>query len=223
MSQNRSTAVMSRRVEAPDSLDFYPTPPWSTRALCEYLIDVRDCDVLEPACADGAMVKPLAEYARSVAAFDVHDYGAGYQQHDFLMPFLPIGCGNVAWTITNPPFRLAEEFVLRGLKISEVGVAVLVRSVFAESVGRYNRLFRDRPPAIVAQFTERVVMHKGRLSPDGSTATSYAWMVWRIGHVGPPTFAWVPPCRKRLERASDYPPDAHDPFPKRADRTAAAP
>lgn len=37
MSQNTSTAVMQRRVEAHDSLDDFPTPPWATRALCEWL------------------------------------------------------------------------------------------------------------------------------------------------------------------------------------------
>jgi len=28
MGQNISTAVMQRRHEAPDSLDYFPTPPW---------------------------------------------------------------------------------------------------------------------------------------------------------------------------------------------------
>ena len=37
MSQNRSSAVMAQRKEPPDSLDFFPTPPWATRALCERL------------------------------------------------------------------------------------------------------------------------------------------------------------------------------------------
>ena len=41
-----STAVMARRVEAPDSLDFFPTPPWATRALVEHVLFRRaliDC------------------------------------------------------------------------------------------------------------------------------------------------------------------------------------
>lgn len=33
-----STAVMARRVEPPNSLDFFPTPPWATRALCEHVL-----------------------------------------------------------------------------------------------------------------------------------------------------------------------------------------
>ncbi len=35
--QNRSSAVMQQRSEPHDSLDDFPTPPWATRALCEYI------------------------------------------------------------------------------------------------------------------------------------------------------------------------------------------
>ena len=34
MAQNTSHAVMSQRSEPLGSLDFFPTPPWATRALC---------------------------------------------------------------------------------------------------------------------------------------------------------------------------------------------
>ena len=57
------------------------------------------------------------------------------------------------------------------------------------------------------QFTERVVIHKGRLAPEGSTATAYAWLVWIDGGAtddGETVFGWIAPCRKRLERAGDY-------------------
>ena len=84
----------------------------------------------------------------------------------------------VIGSITNPPFRLAEEFVLRSLQVARVGVAVLARTVFLESVGRYQNLFRDNPPTKVAQFTERVPMVKGRLDKKASTATGYSWLVW---------------------------------------------
>lgn len=37
--QNTSHAVMAQRIEAKDSPDDFPTPPWATRALCEYILD----------------------------------------------------------------------------------------------------------------------------------------------------------------------------------------
>ena len=47
-------------------------------------------------------------------------------------------------------------------------------------------------------------MHKGKLSAKGSTATAYCWLVWYADWQSKPLFQWIPPCRKRLERASDY-------------------
>lgn len=207
MTQNRSTAVMQRRVEAHDSLDDFPTPPWATRALGEWL--QGECHInwdhqdtcREPAANRGHMVAPLREYFRSVEAADVHDYGAGFPVRDYLFGPLP---DPVDWTITNPPFRLAEQFIERALATSRVGVAVIVRAAFLEGVGRYQRLFAENPPSDVLQFSERVVMHKGRLAPEGSTATAYAWLVWLKGCEGTTRLRWIAPCRKQLERASDY-------------------
>ena len=110
----------------------------------------------------------------------------------------------VDWVITNPPFRLAEEFVIRSFDVARHGVAMLVRTVFLESVGRYNRLFRNAPPSQFAQFVERVPMVKGRLDGKASTATGYAWLVWNLGESDDPKVVWIPPCRKRLEKRDDY-------------------
>lgn len=216
MSQNRSTAVMQNRVEAHDSLDDFPTPPWATRALCEFLRDGPMCafpaeqSCREPTANRGHMVKPLSEYFGSVEGSDIFDYGAGFPQSDYLFGPLP---DKVDWTIFNPPFRLAEEFIQRALVTSTWGVAAIVRAAFLEGVGRYGRLYRETPPDYVLQFTERVVMHKGKLSAKGSTATAYAWLVWVTGPIPPVVPArtnlrWIAPCRKRLERASDYPSEA---------------
>lgn len=208
MSQNRSSAVMQQRSEPHDSLDDFPTPPWATRALCEWLISkgegIADFNCREPAANRGHMVRPLCEYFHRVEAADVHDYGAGFAVQDYLFGPEP---DLVDWTITNPPFRLAEQFIERMAATSEFGFAVIVRSAFLESVGRYERLFSQRAPSHVLQFTERVVMHKGRLAPEGSTATAYCWLVWMgagASDYGDTFFEWLAPCRRRLERSSDY-------------------
>ncbi len=206
MSQNRSSAVMQQRSEPHDSLDDFPTPPWATRALCRHLqdgpeaIDLGLMSCREPAANRGHMVAPLREYFARVEASDVHDYGFGFDQRDYLFGPDP---DPVDFTITNPPFRLAEDFIERMRRTSEVGCAVIVRSAFLEGVGRHQRLFSINPPTIVLQFSERVVMHKGRLSQGGSTATAYAWLVWLTGHYGT-ELRWIAPCRSRLERSSDY-------------------
>lgn len=204
MTQNRSSAVMAQRIEPHDSLDFFPTPPWATRALAEHVLNLAAFLVWEPACGDGAMVRPLREYCHATIGSDVHDYGRGFAVHDFLMPYRPPGADGVEWIITNPPFRLAEAFVGRGLQIAETGVAVLVRSVFSEGVGRWRGLFAPQPPAIIAQFTERVPIVKGRLDREAASATAYCWMIWTCERARETRFAWIPPCRRKLERPGDY-------------------
>jgi hypothetical protein len=90
------------------------------------------------------------------------------------------------------------------LKVARRGVAILARTVFIESVGRYENVFRKMPPTKIAQFTERVPMVKGRLDSKASTATGYCWLVWQKNKRSAPRLMWVPPCRKSLERPGDY-------------------
>lgn len=204
--QNRSHAVMAQRSAAANSLDNFPTPPWATRALLEIvlenqLIDKKSC--LEPACGAGHMSKVLKDYFCSVRSSDIYDYGFG-EVIDFCSGYY--GAESFDWVITNPPFNLAEQFVFEGLRVSKFGVALLTRTVFIESIGRYKRLFKDTPPSALAQFAERVPMVKGRLDKGASTATGYAWLVWlkEKKRNDMPALKWIRPCRKSLEKSGDY-------------------
>lgn len=218
MSANISSAVMQQRSEPHDSLDDFPTPPWATRALCEYLRQhspIADLTCREPCANRGYMVRPLTEAFSAVEASDIFDYGAGFGLADYLFGPQP---SQVNWTVLNPPFRLATQFIERALQTSSCGVAVLVRSAFLEGEQRYKSLFRHVPPTRVLQFCERVVMAKGILRDPAklywnetkqrwqkpSSATAYSWLVWRHG-VQPEPFGWIAPCRRRLERLGDYP------------------
>jgi hypothetical protein len=219
MSQNTSSAVMQQRTEAHDSLDDFPTPPWATRALIKHVIwprygftppeIMKRETVWEPACNRGHMSRPLREFFGIVRTSDIHDYNTHEQDQvsDFLFPGSESPCiaaQGVDWIITNPPFRLAQQFLSRAFGLRpRVGIAVIVRSAFLEGVGRYQELFSQNPPSVIAQFAERVVMVKGRLTATGSTATAYCWLVWMDGEE-PTQMTWIPPCRKALERPQDY-------------------
>ena len=201
--QNTSHAVMAQRIESRESLDDFPTPPWATRALLEHVIGANQntLSCLEPACGAGHMARPLSEYFSYVEARDISSYTFG-KIEDFLSSKPQ---EKWDWIITNPPFRLAENFIKHALKKINVGAAFLVRTTFIESVGRYNRLFIENPPSIFAQFVERVPMVKGRLDRTASTATGYCWLIWYKENELPPNLVWIPPCRKQLEYPSDYP------------------
>lgn len=222
MTQNRSSAVMQQRSEPHDSLDDFPTPPWATRALCEWIVmtGILYGPCREPAANRGHMVRPLQEYFNQVEGSDIFDYGAGFPQSDYLFGPDPAPVG---WTITNPPFRLAEQFIARALRTSTHGVAVIVRSAFLEGQDRHRTLFKNTPPSHILQFTERVVMHKGKLVDPNrlmrvwskkkqafvmrkpSSATAYSWLIWMTANTNmPPQMHWIAPCRKRLEKEGDY-------------------
>jgi hypothetical protein len=220
---------MASRIEAPDALDDFPTPPWATRALCEVLErdfkqPLAELAAWDPAANRGHMVRALEEYFGAVHASDIHDYGAGFRVADFLVrraePTLwsqDAPAPECDWLITNPPFRLAEEFAHVAFEHAAEGVALLCRLQFLEGGDRFRSLFAPRPPTLILQFCDRVVMVKGRLEGEGSTATAYAWFVWLSGagriRVGSeeysfgrtPRVGWFPPgTRARIEKAGDY-------------------
>jgi hypothetical protein len=203
--QNTSHAVMAQRLEPKDSLDDFPTPPWATRALIKHVLHdeaiLAEMSCLEPACNRGFMSRTLEDIFAKVISQDVFPYGYG-MIGDFTK--LPMEVNSVDWVITNPPFRLAEDFINRGLDMARHGVAMLTRTTFIESVGRYERLFSLNPPTKIAQFVERVPMVKGRLDRKASTATGYCWLVWEKNLRMKSQLAWIPPCQKLLKQASDY-------------------
>ena len=202
MHKNKPSAVMAQRVEPRDSLDDFPTPPWAVRAFCEWLRPSPGTTVWEPAANRGYMVKGLEDYFSHVYASDVFDYGVGYQLDDFLLPGPPLYRPD--WIITNPPFRLALEFVDRALGIASGGVAIIARSVWSESAVRYEALFNPKPPTWILQHVDRVPMVKGRYDPSASSATAYSWFVWDISKRDIETrFGWIPPSRQRLFRPGD--------------------
>lgn len=200
------TAVMAQRREPPDALDYFPTPPWATRALFRHVLPAIGAEsmevVWEPACGAGHMAEVIAEFASGqVIASDIFQYGYGQAPHDFLHDETLV---RPEWIITNPPFNLACEFTLRALDLASDGVAMLCRTSWIEGRGRFEKLFRDRPPAIFAPFVERVPMVKGRWDPDAATATSYAWFIWLGGVVGAAHVHWIAPgCRVGLTRLDD--------------------
>lgn len=210
--QNRSDAVMAQRGAADDELDDFPTPPWATRAFVTKVIHPLPGETaVEPAAGRGYMSEVLKEVFERVDSFDIGEYN-GY------CPALPGGFlenkqfdapDQWDWCITNPPFKLAQQFVERGLHVARRGVAMLCRTVIIEGMARYENLYSPLPPALVAQYVERVPMVEGGFDPKASTATGYAWIVWdktapafegyANGLVQAP-LCWIPPCRKELER-----------------------
>ena len=145
-------------------LDFYPTPPEVTMALCEWMKErgMRMQSVWEPACGDGRMVRMLEQYFDQVVGTDIQ------QGTDFLTAEKPDG---IEWIITNPPFSLAEQFIRKAAECN-VPFAMLLKSQYWHSARR-KKLFDEIRPSHILPLTWR---------PDftgkGSSLLDMQWSVW---------------------------------------------
>lgn len=216
MVSSSNNAHMATRIDAKNAPDFYPTPPWATRALCEELLELKagqnPLSVWEPACGAGHMSLPLSEYFSTVFASDLFDRGMG-SYHGSAWDFLHIDprtqhpAGSFDWIITNPPYGdFPQRFVERAFEHEpRQGIAVFVQLRWLETLDRTRELFLPRPPAMVGVFAERVPIVRDRWDPDASSATAYCWVIWRTDkRRGEPILRWIPPgAAKRYFRAQD--------------------
>lgn len=197
------------RITNAGDLDYSPTPPWATRALFEHVLPAAGAPHIasawEPACGEGHIAEVLREYVPEVAASDIHDYGyADAAVCDFLSDGPLDLFMHPDWIITNPPFEdRVLKFMLRALEVARTGVAMFLQLRYLEGLGRYNQVFRERPPTLVAPFVERVPLLMGQYDPQASTTTAFMWLVWIHGAAPRPLF-WIPPgCREGLTRPDD--------------------
>lgn len=171
--------------------DLYETPPCAVRAL----MSVEDLagPVWEPACGPGSIVGELRGAGLHVVATDLVDYGLENSTPgvDFLMETRPHG----AMIVTNPPFKLAHEFVLHALHLC-ARVVMLLRLAFLESEKR-RPILDGGDLARVHVFRKRLpMMHRhGWEGTKSSSSMAFAWFVWDRAHTGPTTLhrlSWEP-------------------------------
>lgn len=176
-------------------LNFFGTAPWGARAGAEILRGLlpNASSIWEPACGNGTMSGPFAEFFPRVRASDIHDFGHGEVLNFLEEP----GAEDFDIIATNPPFDQAEAFVKRALQRSRMGVAMLCRTSFLESIDRYPMLYEgEHPMTMFCSFAERLPMTLGpwshlRWDPKAnkgkgrwkrtSGATSYSWFIFLKG------------------------------------------
>lgn len=99
--------------------DFYPTPPEMTHALLS--VEQFNGGVWEPACGDGAISRELESAGIRVSSTDLVDRGYGQPRRDFLFEHaMAPDCQHI---ITNPPFKLGEQFWAKACDLAPGKVA----------------------------------------------------------------------------------------------------
>lgn len=163
--------------------DLYETPDVAVEALLR--VENVPHHVWEPACGPGRIVRVLRGAGHTVWATDLVDYGLENSESgvDFLMERQ--SRIDVEAIVTNPPFKLAHEFVEHALTLCP-RVIMLLRLAFLESERRRG-ILDNGSLARVHVFRKRLpMMHRagweGRKSNSGM---AFAWFVWDRAHKGP--------------------------------------
>ena len=130
--------------------DLYETPAQAVHALLR--VERLPHRIWEPACGPGAIVKVLRAAGHDVVATDLLDYDCPDSELrvDLLMErTAPAGVDAI---VTNPPFKLADQFVTHALDLVP-RVVMLLRLAFLESERRAG-ILELRPTRARARLQE---------------------------------------------------------------------
>jgi len=159
-------------------LDSYATPSSATHSLMKRI--KFEGIIWEPACGDGDMLRVLEQYNPSMGS----DIVTG---DDFLKANSMLSVPNI---ITNPPYKLAEQFVRQANKLASEKVAMFLRLNFLESQGRYQ-MFKSLPLEWVLVFCKRQTLHPKDVIVTTGGTIAYAWFIWNKTYKGNPQIDWI--------------------------------
>ena len=165
--------------------DYYATDPKAVELLLEK--EKFSINILEPSCGEGHISKVLSEHGYNVTSSDLISRGYGDTKNFFDYKYFN---GNI---ITNPPYKMALDFVKHSLEIIPDGnkVAMFLKIQFLESKSR--RIFFDEfPPKKIYVASSRLICAmNGEFEKYKSSAACYAWFVWEKGYTGKPEIDWI--------------------------------
>jgi hypothetical protein len=202
MTVNRHATNPGRHSFAERKFDLYETPAAAVHALMR--VEQLPHRIWEPACGPGSIAKVLRESGRFVVASDLHDWRCPSSESgiDFLhQTRTPSGVGCI---VTNPPFRLADQFVVHALLLVPQ-VFMLLRLAFLESTRR-TPILESGQLARVHVFRDRLpMMHRhGWNGPRASSSIAFAWYVFDREHRGPATIDRISARTEKGEQRNEY-------------------
>lgn len=164
--------------------DLYETPYSMTSQLLAHEFFEPGIPILEPAAGNGAIVHVLEDAGFIVESGDISS------GQDFLARKT-----TAKQIITNPPYRMALEFILQAKRICTWKFAFLLPTDYLHGIERLQKVFLDDefPLATVWIFSRRPMLGDP-LRDDGKYRTgmqTYGWFVWDRSHHGRASIDWI--------------------------------
>ena len=125
----------------------------------------------------GRLAKELERLGYTVGkATDLVYRGYGEGDKDFFKEYTVFE-GN---SITNPPYKNINDWILHSLKITNGKVYIFARIQLLESQRRYESIFKDNPPVYVCPFVKRINCYRDddTFFEKKASTICYAWFIW---------------------------------------------
>lgn len=187
MKKNNRVTGIGRDYKKCEKDDFFPTPREAIDALLDR--EIFEGAVFEPAAGEGHISVRLMARGYDVISTDLVDRGFCEAKIDFLMEYKP-RAPNI---LTNPPFKLADDFIKKALQLADKKVAMFLPLSYLSGQARKKEIFDIEPPARVYVFSWRVQLKRAGWDggQGGGGMMNFCWMVWDKDHKGPTEIHWI--------------------------------
>ena len=165
-------------------LDFYQTPSGAVQALIDSNLLCKDLKIWEPMAGNGAIANVLKQNNYDVVSSDIVErkYKLDFVDDFFNRTFLADDINS--WQIvTNPPYNVADKFLIHCLSMKPKFLAVFLPIRYLEGIKRYKEIYSKYTPSDVIVFAKRHGCYKesdkeaGIVSDHGiGSAVAYMWL-----------------------------------------------
>lgn len=177
--------------------DYYTTAPTAVEEFIQHmqckglLTGSTFTPIWEPACGCGNISKVLESHGYDVISTDLHDRGFGMSGIDFLeTTSIPEMCSTI---ITNPPYSLANEFILHAMKLLPgYGRYIALMNIsYLAGKNRFNDIYRCNYLSTVYVYTHRINCYKNNIPTGHSSPVNYAWFEFTPLNKLKTTIEWI--------------------------------
>lgn len=184
---NKTNGFANNSIQIRHNEDYYATEPKAVRLLLE--LEKFEGDIWECSCGEGHLSEEIKKFGFNVYSSDLINRGYGV-----VKDFLSIENFNQTNMniITNPPYKYANEFVIKAMTILKEGkkLALFLPIRYLEGKAR-KRIYKEFPPKTIYVSSSRLICAiNGNFHLQTGSAVSYAWLVWQKGYKGETILKW---------------------------------
>lgn len=176
--------------------DFYATDPKALKLLLRKLEEDKvflNKNIWECSCGMGHLSKELEKNGYSVLSTDLIDRGFGKGNIDFLQQKTFPTIFDKGDILTNPPFKLAEEFVEKGMELLKENSKLILFLKIQFLEGQKRKILFEKYPLkyVYCHSSRQLCCKDGEFEKYTATTQFYAWFIWEKGFIGKTRLNWI--------------------------------